>query len=641
MRSAGIISALLLAVVLGTHTQARANESIICKSVSHCVNIVERHAPDSFDYQVLNGEFQRFGQKGKTALLNMLASKNETDMRRAQAVLARGQTLLTPNEQRKVAALWPRGDLKTHAKIMKSALSPLMRARVIETLSHENPEVRKLSREIIAATVERKMDFPLRPEDYGRLAKGLLDDPSPALVELISTFDIARTKPVFLRLLKSTDGPTLNAAYEKLYAHNPEEAFKALVATLYDLEDNQSEAAFAISHALRQRHTARQDGFYLNFAKDLTEDPEMSLMGRLAGFDALMQSEAAPKLSEPGRYENVIKSALSNHGVLPTGYLRNLPRQAGDTSDAWLTAYWEYFRSQASDQKLDFIRLVGGFDTDVAKNILVEALGDKGDWRIIQSAALPLGRLKHKAASPKLRELSEHPIMTVQIAALTALDGINKGSMKGRTNYWTKLLSNQKNYCAVKSIDFKSEASKLPFFENGKVASYSVRVTLRDGRVLPTEITRPARRKNLTSSSASLNGYLAGYSNGEFGGGLVYYDNASGDSQLVLRNQVIAILPVKKLPLGQFPNEFWVFTNSDDNGIESHSIYRVSIGKLSMPSLHAALPSQPLAITQIDDSSIVMSFGDSTNVNPPLLLSPTGAIRRACSAPADTANALP
>jgi len=164
MRFTGMISALSLVMVLGANAQAQTDESIVCKTVRHCVDIVERHAPDSFDYHVLNGEFKRFGEKGKTALLNMLASKDETDMRRAQAVLANGRTLLTPDEQRKVAALWPRGDLETHAKIMKSALSPLMRARVIQTLSHESPQIRKLSRDI----GQDHTRFPKPVEKYRR-----------------------------------------------------------------------------------------------------------------------------------------------------------------------------------------------------------------------------------------------------------------------------------------------------------------------------------------------------------------------------------------------------------------------------------------------------------------------------------------
>jgi len=103
MRSAGKISAYILTLVMSVSAHAQpasqAIESIVCKSLRQCIDIVERHAPDSFDYEVLNSEFQRFGKKGKATLINMLASKDETDMRRAQAVLAKGRTLLTPDEQ--------------------------------------------------------------------------------------------------------------------------------------------------------------------------------------------------------------------------------------------------------------------------------------------------------------------------------------------------------------------------------------------------------------------------------------------------------------------------------------------------------------------------------------------------------------
>ena len=70
---------------MSAQAQAQLSEPIVCKNISHCIDIVERHAPDSFDYQVLNGEFQRFGEKGKAALITLLGSKDETDIRRAQA----------------------------------------------------------------------------------------------------------------------------------------------------------------------------------------------------------------------------------------------------------------------------------------------------------------------------------------------------------------------------------------------------------------------------------------------------------------------------------------------------------------------------------------------------------------------------
>ena len=639
MRSAGIISAFILSAVLGmaAHGQSAISpsESIICKNLRHCVDIVERHAPDSFDYQVLNSEFQRFGPKGKAALINMLASNNETDIRRAQAVLARGRVLLSPDEQRKVAALWPRGNVQTHADIMKSALSPLMRARAIETLSHENPEVRDLSRELLAQTVAMKMNFPLKTDGYGKLARALLDDPTPALVELMAKFEPSKTTPIFTRLLRSTNGPTLFAAYEKLHAQNPETAFKALVATLYSLKDDQTEAAFALSHVLRERHKSREDGFYLKFAKDLTEDSEMSLMGRLAGFDAILQSDDAPLLSEPSKYYEVIETALQNRDILPSGYLRNMPRQAAAKSDMWLTAYWEHFRLQASEQKLDFMRLAGGFETNIAKDILLDALSDQGDWRIIQAAALPLGRMGYKQASSKLGELSGHPIMAVQIAALTALDGIRSGSMKGRPAFWQNKLSSQSAYCSATPKNFKDDAKGLPFFD-----------------LIDLEFNAAGdKRRFISSISPTKNGYLVGFNAGRNGGDLRYYDNASGDS-IPLKAQlsqttenITAIIPVTPPPLGQYANAYWVVAQGDTR-TDQAKLYRLSeIDSAFKIKYQAELPHHVTAIAPQKNGDIFLSFyktgAKPQDVNPPLLLSPNGAIRRACSPPADMTEALP
>lgn len=639
MRSAGIISAFVLSASLGSFAQAKpaltSGEIRVCKTVTHCVDIVERHAPDSFDYRVLNSEFQRFGSQGKAALIEMLASDDDTEMRRAQSVLANGQTLLTPNEQRKVAALWPRGDLDTHAKIMKSALSPLMRARMIETLADDNPKVRDISREIIAATVERKMDFPLRPDDYGKLTRALLDNPTPALVELMSTFEPAKTAPIFTRLLRSEDGPTLFAAYQKLFEQKPETAFKALVATLYGLKDDQTQAAFALSHVLRERHKKRDDGFYLKFAKDLAEDSDMSLMGRLAGFDAILQSPEAPLLSEPSKYYNVMQLALRNYPSLPEGYLRNMPRQAGKTSDLWLRAYWSYFRRQTGDQKLDFIRLVGGFETSAANDILIEALGDAGDWRIIQAAALPLGRTKTARAKSALERLTDHPIMAVQIAALTALDGIETGKMKGRAAYWKTSLTQQSNYCSATPKDFKDDAKALPFFD-----------------LVDLEFQAGGDKRRFVSSiSPTRNGYLVGFDAGRNGGDLRYYENKSGKG-ISLKSQmsdktenITAIIPVTPPPLGQYASAFWVI--AQDAGLSDQAkLYRVS-GREGAFTLNykAELPHRVTALSPQKNGDVFMSFYKPKtklqDVNPPLLLSSAGAIRRACSAPADITEALP
>jgi len=419
-----------------------------------------------------------------------------------------------------------------------------------------------------------------------------------------------------------------------LHAQESETAFKSLVATLYGLKDNQTEVAFAMSHLLRQRHTARDDGFYLKFAKDLTEDSEMSLMGRLAGLDSILQSQNAPLLSEPSTYQAVIKTALQRRDVLPGGYLTNMSRQAAKTSDLWLKAYWDYFRSNTSDQKLGFIRSVGAFETEAATIILLDALGDQGDWRIIQAAALPLGRRKIQKAAAPLKALSDHPVMAVQIAARTALDGLASGEMDSRAAYWQKTLTAQSNYCSAKPKDFKDEAKGLPFFD-------LVNLEFMAGG---------DKRRFVSAISPTKNGYLVGFDAGRLGGDLRYYDNVSGES-IALKEKIsntteniTAIIPVIPAPLGQYAKAFWIV--AQNNKADQAKLYHLSGNEGAfIIKYQAELPHSVTGLTPQKNGDVFMVFyktnAKSSAVNPPLLLSPNGAIRRACASAADTPEALP
>ena len=319
---------------------------------------------------------------------------------------------------------------------------------------------------------------------------------------------------------------------------------------------------------LRERHKAREDGFYLKFAKDIAQDNEMNTMGRLAGFDAIMRSGSeAPLFDKPKAVISVLKTALDNMDN-PALYMRNFPRQAKNNPDPWLAVFWDKFQPSASNDKLDFLRLVGGFETGAAKAILREALGDKRDWRIIQAAALPLGRMRDKDAAPALEGLRGHPVMAVQVAALTALDGIKTGDMKGRPDYWWRHLAAEAGYCSAKPKDFKAEAKGLPFFDL-------------DGLDFPAS---GERRKYISTISATQNGFLAGFSGGAKGGDLRYFDNASGESTGLktylisapdFNPNITAIIPVRPVPLGQYAKEFWIV--AEDRGLSGQArLYKLS-----------------------------------------------------------------
>lgn len=47
-------------------------EQRVCRSLNHCLKIVDAHPHDSFDYDVLAEEFRRFGSKGRDALIRKI-----------------------------------------------------------------------------------------------------------------------------------------------------------------------------------------------------------------------------------------------------------------------------------------------------------------------------------------------------------------------------------------------------------------------------------------------------------------------------------------------------------------------------------------------------------------------------------------
>ena len=137
-------TALALLIAGPAHAQnplSRAEQQI-CKSLKQCLDITARHNPQSYDYSALHQDYLRFGNKAKQALLGQLGSSKPVTVSRAQTLLAKGGFKYSPQEQHKIAALWPRQNPKLHKDIMLSALSPLMRSRAIETLAHNDPIIR-------------------------------------------------------------------------------------------------------------------------------------------------------------------------------------------------------------------------------------------------------------------------------------------------------------------------------------------------------------------------------------------------------------------------------------------------------------------------------------------------------------------
>jgi len=651
MRFFGIIISIFLSFWSGHALAASASahkitpaETRICQSVRHCVDIVRRHGPDAFDYELLHSSFFKFGHKGQSALLKMMVDKDETTLRRAQNILARGGGNFSSAQQSQIAKIWPRGDVKAHAKIMAANLSPIIQSRAITTLSHENKKIRELSRDILI-----QADNPLSKTDFLKLSKATINEPTPALIRLLSKVSPEINAPILTRTLRSGENLSVIAAYEALFTQNPKTAFQAMVGTLYDLKPEEYQAAFGLGALLRHRHKNRSDGFYLSFAKDIAEDPKMSVMGRLAGFDAVMRNTHktdAILTNSPVMQAN-LQLALDNMKTLPLAYIRNYPLHAKDNRSDWAKLIWAKLKSDPYQNPLiaeAFFSSLGAKATPDIQDIISDALADQRDFGMIILGIAAATAQKDKSRMEQFKSLKLHPITDVRAYADLAIMALKNEAAK-ITNITAKkkiqTLNQASNLCHLAPKNFRADVKQLPFFD--------LDVSVQNGWL---------RRKDVSTAAPTRQGWLVGYAAGKRGGDLQYYDNKTGSALPIMYPQgwndkshrihqnVQAIIAVTPQIPGQYSSDFWVFIN--DGGSSNHvAVYRLSQrGQGFKLTRHAQLPSPRLNLSQESNGDIFIGFGESGDKNntahPPLLLSKSGSLHRACDGTiADPLKALP
>jgi len=601
----------------------------VCDDVEHCIYILEKHAPDSFDYAVLHTEFLGFGPNATEALVEVAAWMDDPKSSYALQMLSRGGFQLRPAEQRDLIEVWPRENVKSHALVLGRMASPRMRAAAIDTLEHADPEVRKQSRYLLSEVAKARFKFPMRQGDYSKLLRAALSEPHPALIALLETYPPAQLRPAYARLLRSGDTATTVAVYEKLYQADKANALKTLVGVIQDLRDDELSAALTISEMLQYRNKSRPDQFYLKFAKELTEDGALNLAGRAVGYDVLMNSGLG-RVPDTPLNRKVFQSIVSSgeHGKNYVDFLGSLTSRNADPYIAALDS------SLGTQPNPIFIAKLGQFQSSFAKKIVSKALNHPSDYHMISAAMIAAAKQGQTNLKPKISNLkSKHPISAVRVAGELALNELDKPNPRitsqqlyGRSHvalsYSLYQAANRDAvYCKVDGVDLKFLSRKMPYFR-------------------PSVLNRglPARRQNLTSAAELKTGWLAGYDEGEFGGGLVYYDYETKNPVNLLDDNILAIIPAKKVPLGQYATSFWVISGLSHMAIDRGQLYRVTQDKGGFKiDRHVALPGRVEAVSVNSDSSIAMDFVDRENMksnpnlkNPPLLLEANGSIRRFC-----------
>lgn len=640
----------LMATSISTGKPLTDAETPVCKDVRHCLGILERHDVKSFDYRVLTSEFSRFGSKGTSALLSALSDKNTELSNRAALLLYLGEYEFTPDEQTQIADLWPRRDPRPLADLMVKYYSPIMRKAAILTLSNSDQAVSTYARGIIQRGESKVSDTPQfvpSSKFFLPLKKAIISEPSIELIQFISSYPFEETAEILDQSLKSERPEIIDISYRILEDHDGDRAFDKLSQTIQQLTPGEEKTGLALAQVLTNligsqplRKETSEPNRYREYVKRLIEDTDTPPLARMVGVDTLMQLRWDMPLPKSPYTQQGLETALQSYGTVPLRYIESLDQKISDDRDIFLPLLWRSVNSQGSRNKSIFIEnLANAAMTEPVTRMLLSALEDPSDWKTVSNAAEILAKHNVVAAKTKLRIIAENnPVLMAQVAALAALDALEGEEYDVRKTYWLKKLLASTKSCDVTPIDFKDEARQLPFFNDAKMA-YGYET----------------KRYSLTSAVPTKRGWVAGYSAGQYSGGLIAYDNKTGDGELIyglsekgegydayFPPNIFAVLPQKLLPLGQTGTKFWAFTALEKNGSMGEILSVTDTGTNYEVEPIFRLPIGPTAIERLKDNSLLIEFGrkddienlsvqSRINSHPPLRLLPDGTVVPGCS----------
>lgn len=609
-----------------------------CKNIRHCVDIVSRHKPDSFDYNVLVADFRRFGPRGVDTLITLAEGTDEDKSVNAIGLLSRGAFRMTPNQTARLTKLWMAAPTPDLATLLHHVNTPDAHAAIVSTLTVADPDVQTLSRQIIGKW--DVADITLTSDMETTLLESIKKHPTSALVRLVAQNESQAAKAALKSVLGSGDTAATQTAYQALYVRDPKTAFGALVETLFTLEDSNFDAALALSDLIATRHISRSDGFYLNFARDIALDAKIGVMGRITGLNAVITSDAHTRPDLPSnpvltRSFSVLVEQLPD--LSPTHIDFGLMKANSPTEGAaWLTPLMMYFADLTRPYAADFVAGLGEFDLPVTKDFILNAFDTLAPPDV--QAALVHSAIKLNTAQKQVQIwATSHPLTSVRLAAQRALLGEDYTS-----DVSAYIAENMRaKYCVHPPVDFRDKAKQLPYFELGNLVS---------GERL--------YRFWLTSAADMKAGWLAGFDTRKGEGALLYFDGQSGAGERLFDAPIKAILPIQKLPLGQYATTFWIVTDATDvTPARVYIAHQTQVGFVINPVV--VLPHASQAITHEVGGDLIISFvplpakgrdkaaqnaklGAPNNFmfNPPLRITREGTMTRACEGAAMRASTL-
>jgi len=621
-------TAMILLAAAGLSVPAMATEPAVCDSADHCVWIMENHGPHEFDYDVIIEELEGFGSESTEYLIMLAGDKDAEIAGRAIDILHGGNFNFSSAERRQIIKEWPGSNVEKLANLLVKIGSPDVQGRMIESLLQDDKKVRTVARDVLKRMREDRKIYQLREFEHGPIAKAVVEAPTRELVQMLAAFPPEKTVPFLQRALYADDPASVIAAYEALYEVDKEMAFATLLKTLNELKPTDAGPAFAIGALLRGRHKYRNDGFYMDFAKELAEDPEMSLMGRVAGLETILGGEPYGKAKAPIRLKatppviSAFRAAVESRSDNIHPYEANFIKALEGEPAEWATILWNHLKeNQQSDGTVyrEFFTRIEGYKGARFKSIVLNALVQQDNIKTLKFALNSVIVQNDKIYTSSVANLTDHWADDVRylarLAQLVLAGKVNPKEMGAFTKAYTAIgdadAALWKN-CSVEGKAPTDYVSQLPFFTLEEEISGSF-----------------IKRRFIESSYPTRSGWIVGFDNPDEGGGLRHYDNESGLGDSLGAGDIVgvtSVMPMRVPARGQYTNDFWIISTDLDNQDEGRLYRAGQDGDQLSTNFHRFLPKPDFRISNLPNDHYLLTHKQHS----PLVLLPNGTIKPAC-----------
>lgn len=615
----------------GCMASADTGKNEVCETLTHCEYILKEHSPLEYDYSVLAQGFDSFGLAGEQSLVDRITEPRSKYSERGIELLRRSDNRPSSQNLKTILKFWQTGqfslqnDTSLIAYLTRYPTPSVYRA-ALDTLNQANPVLARQSREILEQLPADNTVYPYQPSDLSKLSNVIKSNPNEHIIRHISAIKTPRAHDVLRTSFSGGHEASLNTAYQALYDHDRQAAFGGLLQTLRALKPNDYASAKAISALIRNRNNQRSDNFYLKFAADLMADEQMSIMGRVAGLDALILTQQTLPITSA-------KASVYTRGVqiysgseIPKSYFEAFSQLKKTEQEQSLMTLAEI----AGSNPVSRLRLLGVIESygmsPEARRIISSELRKQDDYRVLEKALkvaamnmTPTDHTMFQTSALKIESRTPLLGVTASTAALRHLVSMPNISREKRAdayngfreNFIRRKIDEQKR-CEMTPLDMKAQAKQMPYFPQ---------VNLEDG---PRSL-----RVWLATAARFPSGWLAGYELPELQTAMIAYDYDTETGIEIGAGQILGSI-FAIVPRSNTGTSFWIITQSEKvtRIYKLENVNQKPYQNIQLTS-YRTLPATIESVAIGPQNEWLMAF---EGPQPPLLLSRNGMLSAPCNA---------